>query len=109
VPPDAYTTVSGFFRDSLAPDAAGARPERVSFAYIDCDLYSSTVDVLRFLESRLVHGAVIAFDDWFCAGQDAPSGERLAAKEFFDAQGRWDVVPFVQYGWHGMSFVLERR
>jgi hypothetical protein len=108
VPEDAYTTVPGMFGDSLRPDAPGPRPEKIAFVYVDCDLYSSTVDVLRFLEPRLHNGMVIAFDDWFCPTPDTPAGERLAAAEFFDASPRWSLLPFVQYGWHGMSFIVER-
>ena len=103
---DDYTTVSGYYEDSLRLGAEGARPERISFAYVDCDLYSSTVDVLSFLETRLVPGSVVGFDDWFCYSPKGPSGERLAALEHF-ANSQWSLVPFVQYGWHGMSFLVE--
>ena len=66
--------------------------------------------MLAFLEDRLRPGSVVGFDDFYCYGQDAPSGERLAAAEHFAAgSSRWQLVPFVQYGWHGMSFVIERR
>jgi O-methyltransferase len=108
VPAGAYVTVPGYYNQTLAPDAAGARPDKIAFAYVDCDLYSSTVDVLRFLWPRLRHGMIIAFDDWFCYSSTMPSGERLAASEFFDNSADWQLLPFVQYGWHGMSFVVER-
>jgi O-methyltransferase len=108
VPADRFTVVPGFYADSLAPTAVGGRPERINFAYVDCDLHSSTVDVLTFLESRLVPGAVVAFDDWFCYSPTGPSGERVAALEHF-SQSKWSLVPFVQYGWHGRSFLVEDR
>jgi hypothetical protein len=109
MPRSAFTTVPGFYEDSLAPDAAGPFPERISFAYIDCDLYTSTVEVLRFLGPRLCHGTVIAFDNYYCYGPKSAAGERLAASEYFAAHDRWQLVPYVQWGWYGMSFVVEER
>lgn len=107
IPRDRYTTVVGRYADSLRDAGPGRTlPDQVCFAYVDCDLYSSTTDVLPFLEERLVPSAVIAFDDWFCYSPTGPSGERLAALEHF-ADSAWALVPFVQYGWHGMSFLVE--
>jgi O-methyltransferase len=109
VPSDEYTTVPGFYADSLAGDAEGPRPKEVSVAYIDCDLYTSTVEVLRFLEPRLRHGSVLAFDDYYCYGPSTASGERLAAAEHFESSAPWRLVPYHQIGWFGMSFVVEDR
>lgn len=108
IPADAVRTVPGLYADTLAPTAPGERPQAVAFAYVDCDLHSSTTDVLTFLEPRLRPSAVVAFDDYYCFGPDGPSGERLAAAEHF-ASSRWRLVPYVQFGWGGMSFVVERR
>jgi hypothetical protein len=27
----------------------------------------------------------------------------------FHEHERWRLLPFVQWGWHGMSFIVERR
>ena len=53
-------------------------------------------------------GSVLGFDDWFCYSPSMPSGERLAALEHF-AGSAWALVPFVQYGWYGMSFLVDDR
>ncbi len=108
MPRDSYSVVSGLYEDSLSEGTGESRPEKISLAYVDCDLYSSTIEVLRFLETRLRPGSVIGFDDWFCYLPDRPSGERLAALEHF-AESRWSLVPFVQYNWHGMSFLVDDR
>lgn len=108
IPADAFTVVAGFYETSLRADMDGPRPTHVSLAYIDCDLYSSTQEVLTFLQSRLQPGSILAFDDYYCYSPDGPSGERLAAAEHF-RDGDWQLVPYVQFGWHGMSFVVERR
>jgi O-methyltransferase len=103
-----YTAVQGFYDRSLLPDAPGPRPERIRLAYIDCDLYSSTRDVLRFLLPRFQHGMILAFDDYYCYSDRLPSGERLAAAELVRENPLWRLLPYVQFGWHGMSFVVER-
>jgi O-methyltransferase len=106
---DAFTTVPGFYATSLAPDAGGPRPEIICFAYIDCDLYTSTLEALRFIAPRLCHGAVIACDDYFCCSTTHPSGERLALTEVFADHPRWRLLPYMQWGWYGMSFLVEDR
>jgi hypothetical protein len=48
-------------------------------------MYSSTRTVLSFLESRLKHGMIVAFDDYFCWSSTQISGERRAFVEFVAA------------------------
>lgn len=104
--PGDYSVVPGYYSATLPGRSPDDGPRRVGFAYIDCDLHSSALDVLRFLEPRLVPSAVVAFDDYFCYSPDGPSGERLACAEHF-ATSRWRLAPYIQYGWHGMSFLVE--
>jgi O-methyltransferase len=107
VPRSAYTTVPGFYEQSLDPSAPGPRPEKIRLAYLDCDLYTSTKAVLRFLMPRLQHGMILAFDDYYCYSSTMPSGERLAAAEEFLSNPQWRLLPYIQFGWHGMSFIVE--
>lgn len=108
VPHSAYEVVPGFYEDTLAKPSP-ALPANIRLAYVDCDLYSSTVTVLRFLAPRLKHGMILAFDDYYCWSADQVSGERRACAEAFADHPEWQLVPFVQFGWHGMSFVVESR
>jgi hypothetical protein len=104
-----YTTVAGQYSETLSPDSMAPRPDQIALAYVDCDLHSSTTDVLRFLLPRLQHGMVLAFDDYYCFGPNAASGERLAVAEAFAHNREWRLVPYIQFGWHGMSFMVESR
>lgn len=108
VNPERYTTVPGFYEDSLQAEDRPL-PTAVALAYVDCDLYSSTAEVLRFLEPRLAPGTIVAFDDYFCWTSDGPSGEQRAAEEAFAAGKRWRLEPYVPFGWHGNSFVVFAR
>lgn len=56
--------VQGDFGATL-PAFLASRPEvPVAFVHIDCDLYSSTVTVLRALADRLREGSVLVFDEY---------------------------------------------
>ena len=104
-----FTTVPGFYDQSLAAFAPGDEPKNIALAYIDCDLYSSTKTVLEFLMPRIKHGMIIAFDDYFCWSKSQISGERKAMLEFFSNHARWSLLPYMQFGWYGNSFVVEDK
>lgn len=109
VPRADYSVVPGFYQETLDHMAADAAPRDIALAYVDCDLYSSTRSVLAFLMPRLKHGMLIAFDDYFCWTATQISGERRAMEEALGDHPRWQLVPYVQFGWHGQSFVVEDR
>lgn len=104
-----YETVKGFYNISLADTDPSRidRPSDIAFAYIDCDLYSSTMDVLAFLQPRLKHGMILAFDDYYCWSPTAVSGERAACHEVFNHHPKFRLLPYMPIGWAGMSFVVE--
>jgi len=70
-------------------------------------MYSSTKPVLAFLRPRLKQGMILAFDDYFCTSQAAVSGERLCLREFARETPEFNFLPYAQYGWAGMSFIVE--
>ena len=57
-------------------------PRKAAVIYIDCDLYTSTVHVLDFIQDFLQRGTIIVFDDWNCFFGDPNKGERKAFREF---------------------------
>ena len=66
IPRSDYTTIEGYYEETLDKKSAEAYPDDIAMAYVDCDLYSSTMSVLKFLNPKLKHGMIIAFDDYFC-------------------------------------------
>ena len=101
-----YELVQGFYKETLRRKAL---PQDLCLAYLDCDLHSSATDVLEFLQPRLKNGMIIAFDDYFCYSVEQMSGERRASLEMFTEDPGWNLVPYVQFGWFGMSFVVEAK
>jgi hypothetical protein len=84
-------------------------PTDIAFAYVDCDLYTSTKSVLDFLAPRLKHGMILAFDDYFSMSGQAIAGERLAFLEMEKNSPRFCFLPYIQYGTVATSFLVEER
>ena len=101
------TAVRGFFNKSL-PNYQLPPGTSIAVAYIDVDYYSSTVDVLSFLDGKLKHGSIIVFDDWNCYYADPNRGQRKAFREFKNKlRGVARFEPFVPIGGEGMSFIYQ--
>ena len=79
--------ISGFYDDVLTKDLAKSM-KPASYVDIDCDLYSSTVDILTWmLTNKLIcKHTVIYFDDWGST-QEYKGGESLAWKEAVEKYG----------------------
>jgi hypothetical protein len=85
IPKDRLITIKGFYDKSLTEQTRDRLlPMKAAVVYIDCDLYVSTVPVLRFIKDFLQRGTIIVFDDWNCFHGDPEKGERLAFREFQD-------------------------
>ena len=54
----------GWFNETL-PVWKKSHSGKVAFMHIDCDLYSSTVDILENLADRIQIGTVVLFDEYF--------------------------------------------
>jgi O-methyltransferase len=102
-------TVEGRFDISLADHKGKSLgPDRIAIAWIDCDLYESTVPVLDYLTNRLVDGAVLIFDDWYCFSGDPQKGEQLACAEWLAAHPEIRLCEYRNYHWAGKSFIFRR-
>jgi len=107
VPESEVTIVEGFFDKTLsAPDLIPL--ERVAVAWVDCDLYESTVPVLDYLTDRLVPGAVLVFDDWFCFRGARDRGESRACAEWLERNPHITLVPWRTVHWAGQAFLVQR-
>ena len=82
---DNVTLVEGFFAETL-PDFVKNFSGSVSLIHVDCDLYSSTVDIFKNLASLIKPGVVVVFDEYF----NYPGwrqGEHKAFLEFVSQSG----------------------
>ncbi len=97
--------VQGYYCNSLTPDLQ-ARMPKAGVVHIDVDLYSSTVDVLRFLSPILVQGTLLLFDDWYCYPGGSLKGERRALTEFLAENSGFKVEPWKAYSTFGQSYFV---
>ena len=80
----------GWFSDTI-PKFLTSYKGQCAFIHIDCDLYSSTVDILENMSSRIVPGTVILFDE--LTGYDAWKDHEY--KAFIEFVQKYDV----EYEW----------
>jgi hypothetical protein len=103
------TITEGFFDETLTEarrEEIGLR--QVAIAVVDCDLYSSTVPVLRFLSDVLVDGAILIFDDWYCFKSSPQHGEQRACREWLLEQPGLRLAEYRSFHWSGQSFIVQR-
>lgn len=100
--------IKGWF-DDLSETAAHLTTKMgpAALVLVDCDLYESTVPVLRFVRDRLQPGTVVMFDDWNCFDRSDDKGQRRAFREFLDENPSWNAVPLLSFGWHGQAFTMQ--
>ncbi len=103
IPADRLTVTEGFFDASLPQ----AEKHKIAVAWVDCDLYESTVPVLDFLTPQLRDGSVLVFDDWFCFHGRPDRGEQRACREWLNANPQISLVPYRDFHWAGRSFLVN--
>lgn len=102
--------IKGFFKDTLLPSVVTQYGiKRVGVAMIDCDLYTSTAEVLQFLGLLIDDGTVLVMDDWNSYDRDDSRGQRRAMREFLARRPDLSLEPLLQYGHNSEAFVVRRR
>jgi len=100
-------TIKGWFDQTLTDKTSEKHLiDKVAAAWIDCDLYESTVPVLNFLTSKLSVGSVILFDDWRCFRNLPEFGEQRACREWLLANPQIKLYELFSFGWHGIAFTV---
>lgn len=99
--------IEGFFSDSLTLELQKTMP-KVGMIHIDVDLYSSSVDVLKFIRPLLTVGTVILFDDYYCFPPDGKMGEMRAFLEMLQDDSNLEVKEWKAYSTFGQSFFITK-
>jgi methyltransferase family protein len=90
--------IKGFFEQTLPEFVAEHRGQRVAFLHVDCDLYSATKTIFKYLENLLQPGCIIVFDEYFnYPGWE--EGEYKAFAECVAGTGRaFEYIAYVRTG-----------
>jgi len=74
---DKIRIVDGWYSETLPRITAGAK---LAFVHLDCDIYSSTAEVLDYLftHRHFADGCILLFDDWNCNRSSPRFGQRRA-------------------------------
>jgi len=109
VPEHAINLVKGWYKDSLTPAArARLKLSKASLVMIDCDLYTSSRDALRFCAPLLADRAVIFFDDWGWRSDLGGIGQREAFEEFLAEFPGFSAEPLPSYLAQARVFLVTR-
>jgi len=86
---------AGWFKDTLPTYLFQAQP--IALIHLDCDLYSSTKEVLVALNRFIMPGTILVCDEWIYTKSDGSHGtdqEQKAVWEWateFDRKLEWNV------------------
>ena len=93
VNPERVIIVEGFFNESLTDTIKNVNNlSKAAIIHVDCDLYESTVDVLRFCQDLIQEGTILIFDDYLSFRSETDPtqyGEEKAFKE-------WKLYPLFE-------------
>ena len=95
------TIIKGYY-DAVSPDFG----DSVALVHIDCDLYTSTLQALNLVKSKLKTGTLILFDDWFNYKGGLNCGEQKAFKQFLNENPEITATEFLRYATFCNAFVL---
>lgn len=103
---DGVQIVPGYFSKT----ALEGPQKKLAIAWIDCDIYDSTVPALYYIYDNMASGGVVVFDDWFNHKGRPDAGEQKAFNELTDSfKESITMIPFQRIGWAGQSFIFHRK
>ena len=101
--------IPGWYNETLNDELKAQLPLRkAAVIWVDCDLYESTVPVLKFITSYIQDGTIIIFDDWFAYRGDSNRGEQKACAEWLRQNSSIQLHEFYHSGL-GKSFIISNK
>ncbi|WP_147535410.1 class I SAM-dependent methyltransferase [Bacillus marasmi] len=88
--------INGWFEESL-PKFTENHKNNCAFIHIDCDLYTSTKTIFKFLKGKIQSGTVIVFDEYFNY-PNWKNGEYKAFEEFIaESKSKFEYIGYNRY------------
>lgn len=76
---------------------------------IDCDLYSSAVDVFEFLTGILRTGSWLLIDDYWCYRGDPRLGVRRAFEEWLQTNGKIGATDYCNFNAYSRAYICYEK
>ncbi|HLY67506.1 MAG TPA: TylF/MycF/NovP-related O-methyltransferase, partial [Chloroflexota bacterium] len=109
--PDQLTLTEGFFSETLPAfdkrELEGQGP--CLLAHVDCDLYSSSRDVFRFLDEVVTTGTWLLLDDYWTYRGSPHQGQRRAFDEWMAESRRVGVSEYGSYNGFCKAYVVYEK
>lgn len=108
--PDRVCLIDGWFQDTLNQAAIeNYGIGKASIIMVDCDIYASTADALRFCAPLISDQSIIFFDDWNSSGlADRNMGQKQAFDEFLAEHNQLSVDEVESYSDNSAAFSVTR-
>lgn len=103
--------IKGYFADSLTAETRRRYGMgKVAIALVDCDLYASSIEALRFMGDMLIDKSILIMDDWSAFDCADDRGQRRALRDFLEANPQWSAEEWFQYGApRGRVFIMHQH
>ena len=101
----------GFFKDSLPIFNKAEFKDKgpCLVAHVDCDLYSSSMDVFAFLEDVVTTGTWLLLDDYWLYCGSPKHGQRRAFEEWIASSKRIGATDYASYNGFSRAFILYEK
>lgn len=100
--------VDGFYKDSLTDSIKEKfNLKKAAIIMIDCDLYESTRDVLKFISNLIDNGTIIIFDDWYTFKSSPIRGQQKACLEWLEKNPKIKLINYKEFGAYQKSFIVN--
>ncbi len=76
---------------------------------VDCDLYSSSVDVFRFIDGIVTTGTWLLLDDYWCYRGSPNHGQRRAFEEWMRSSKRVGATEYTNYNGLSKAFIVHEK
>lgn len=101
-------SIKGFYNTTLCDETKKEHNiKRCAVAYIDVDLYSSSVSVFNFLTDIIDTGSILVIDDWFRHTGTKNSGIQKACSEWLENNPSIRLT--VLHQWRRVAFIVEKN
>lgn len=100
-------TIKGWYDKTLVGGKVkDYKIKKIAVVWIDCDLYESTVPVLKYITPYLTGGTIIVFDDWHAFRNNPGRGEQKACAEWLKKNPKIKLSQIFSYGYGGVVFTV---